>query len=90
MVLYPTIAVSDAFQSLLHFYAASLCPVPTASLGLFTVGVAGSVGVLRFGLDEGTYATANGALADVAGFVGLPLVGVAFAAPYSYMARECR
>jgi hypothetical protein len=90
MPLYPTIAISDAFQSLSHFYAASLIYQINfpAALGLASVGVAGSVGTLRFSLDEKRFETQNNALADIAGFAGLPLVGLYFMSIYLEMAKE--
>jgi len=87
-VLYPSVAVSDGLQALMHFYAASLCPGSTASLGLVSVGVAGLSGVLRFGVDEANFRDANGALADLAGFAGLPLVGLAFITPHIRLATK--
>jgi hypothetical protein len=47
-----------------------------SSVGFLTVALAGFVGVLRFGFSESMFAQANGDLADVAGFVGLPIVGL--------------
>jgi chromate transport protein ChrA len=41
--------------------------------------MAATVGVYRFGFDEG-FAGANGDLADIAAFVGLPLVGIDYMA----------
>jgi hypothetical protein len=46
--------------------------------GFFTVALAAFVGVLRFGFSESIFANANSHLADVAAFVGLPLVGLTF------------
>jgi hypothetical protein len=48
-------------------------------IGFITVAIAGAIGVLRFGFSESLFAKANGDLADLAAFVGLPLVGYSFA-----------
>jgi hypothetical protein len=79
--LYPTVAFSDAFNAAGHFYGALLCfekGERLAGCGLMTVALAAFVGVLRFGFSESMFAGANGHLADVAAFVGLPLVGLAY------------
>ena len=75
--LYPTIAISDAFNVAGHAIAAFLLKdiAPFASFGFSTVSVAGAVGVARFGFHEELFADTNGALADYAAFVGLPCVG---------------
>lgn len=54
-----------------------------ASLGLLTVVLAACVGVLRFGFSDRLFAAANSNLAALAARVGLPLVGIAFAAKAS-------
>ncbi|CAM9932991.1 unnamed protein product, partial [Ectocarpus fasciculatus] len=79
--LYPSIAVSDAFNVVGHLLAARIAADRGhvfAAAGFLTVAVAGAVGVLRFGFSETDFAAANGALADFAGFVGLPCVGLTF------------
>lgn len=48
-----------------------------SAFGFISVAAAATVGVYRFGFDEG-FASANGDLADIAAFVGLPLVGIDF------------
>ena len=76
--LYPTIAVSDAFNVAGHVFAAALAREKgntLAAIGFSTVALAGTVGVFRFGFSESLFAAANGYLADVAAFIGLPLVG---------------
>jgi hypothetical protein len=74
---YPTIAVSDVFNAAGHAYGAYLCATadPNAAIGLSFVAVAAAAGVLRFGLHGPLFTPLNAALSDVAGFVGLPLVG---------------
>ncbi len=79
--LYPTIAISDAFNALGHLIAASIAyerEYYVAAMGFLTVVVAATVGVLRFGFNELKYAQANGDLADISGFIGLPCVGISF------------
>lgn len=79
--LYPTIAVSDAFQAACHIFAAKIAydkEDAVCALGFLTVAVAGIAGVLRFGFSEAKYARANNGLADIAAFVGLPIVGLSF------------
>jgi len=79
--LYPTIAVSDAFNVVGHLYAAHIALGKSdilATVGFLTVAFAGAIGVLRFGFSESMFAGANGDMADVAGFVGLPAVGLSF------------
>ena len=78
--LYPTIAISDAFNVAAHAYAAHLASSAgnlPAMLGFLTVCAAGTVGTARFAFDE-NLADLNSDLADVAAFVGLPLVGSSF------------
>lgn len=45
-----------------------------------SVWLAAIVGVLRFGVNEHLFQQANGNLADLAGFVGYPMIGMSFAA----------
>eukprot|EP01063_Lacrimia_lanifica_P024314 TRINITY_DN32242_c0_g1_i1.p3 TRINITY_DN32242_c0_g1~~TRINITY_DN32242_c0_g1_i1.p3 ORF type:complete len:210 (+),score=86.54 TRINITY_DN32242_c0_g1_i1:55-684(+) len=81
--LYPTIAVSDAFNVAGHVYGAWLA-WPTdrlAGLGLAYVAVAAAAGVLRFGVCRGTFRPANEGWADAAAYVGLPLLGHRVLAP---------
>ena len=80
--LYPTVAISDTFNAAGNLAAAWTCYAcghRAASYGFLTVGIAATVGVLRFGFSERAFAKANGDLADAAAFVGLPLVGLDFA-----------
>jgi hypothetical protein len=74
---YPTVAISDLFNAAGHAYGAYLCrdANPTAALGLSFVAAAALAGVLRFGLHGPTFLPLNAAWAEVAGFVGLPLIG---------------
>ena len=100
--LYPTIAVSDAFNTACHgagshrlrfihivhtlasisIAAAWLSwnaePEGSAWLGFTLVAIASGVGTLRFGVSESLFSGANAKLADLAAFVGLPLVGLAY------------
>jgi hypothetical protein len=81
--LYPTVAISDAFNAFFHFLAAYIVYQREnyiAMIGFLTVAFAASVGVLRFGFNEERYALANGHLADLSAFVGLPCVGISFLA----------
>ena len=75
--LYPTVALSDVANAVGHAYGAYLCwnADRTASLGLLFVSAAAVAGVLRFGLHSRAFQPWNQALAEIAGFVGLPLVG---------------
>ena len=78
MPLYPTIAVSDAFLATCHFLGAALL-FPRSSLaavGFTLVALAGTFGVLRFGVSEKKFSPINDALADTAAMVGLPFVGL--------------
>jgi len=74
---YPTIALSDAFNAAGHALGAYYCWAadPNAAIGLTYVTAAAVAGVLRFGLHAPTFSPANGAWAEAAGFVGLPMVG---------------
>jgi hypothetical protein len=79
--LYPTVAISDAFNAALHLLAAQIAYQHhnyTGMIGFLNVALAASVGVLRFGFNEDRYALANGHLADLSAFVGLPCVGFSF------------
>ena len=79
--LYPSIAISDAVNAAGHALAAHMLwsSERLAALGFLIVALAASVGVLRFGFDERTFTQANSDLAELSAFVGLPLVGAAFA-----------
>jgi hypothetical protein len=80
--LYPTVAVSDAFNTLCHAAAAYISyvafPSQPASLGFALVVVAAAIGTLRFGFSESLFAKANEDLAQLAAYTGLPLVGLTF------------
>jgi hypothetical protein len=79
--LYPTVAISDAFNAFCHLLAAVIVYQrgnSLAMIGFLTVAFAATVGVLRFGFNEDRYALANGHLADLSAFVGLPCVGISF------------
>ena len=78
--LYPTVAVSDAFNAAAHGYAAHVAHghgETAAALGFGIVALASFVGTMRFGWSD-NFARANGDLAHLAAFLGLPLVGLAF------------
>ena len=67
--LYPSIAVSDAFNTAGHCYAAWAAIQhgrTDAALGFAVVAVAAFFGTLRFGVSETTFAGLNGRLADLA------------------------
>jgi hypothetical protein len=79
--LYPTVAISDAFNAAFHLLAAQIAYQHhnyTGMIGFLNVALAASVGVLRFGFNEDRYALANSHLADLSAFVGLPCVGFSF------------
>ena len=70
--LYPTIALSDAYNTIMH----CACRITYShnefiGLGFLLVATASFVGTLRFGFSEKAFATANGQLASAA-LVGLP------------------
>ena len=81
--LYPTVAISDAFNTVLHAAAAVVVLYkPTsgneaAAIGFALVAIASFVGTLRFGFST-AFAPANESLAGLAAFVGLPLIGSGF------------
>lgn len=79
--LYPSIAVSDFANFAGHLYAAhtvaSKSPSEPAIVGFLVVALAAFVGTLRFGFSENTFSAANGALADLATYMGLPLSALA-------------
>jgi len=83
--LYPSIALSDAFNAIGHLAAAFIVfqranTVNTfAGLGFLSVWLAALIGVLRFGVSEKLFTKANRDLANLAGFVGYPLIGLSFA-----------
>ena len=81
--LFPTVALSDAVNTFGHAWAAAVAysvggTASDAGLGFALVAVASLVGTLRFGLSERLLAKANGDLADLAAFIGLPMVGLSF------------
>jgi len=81
--LYPTVAVSDCFLALTHYYSAGLAfyssPTQPAFVGFSLVAIAATVGTARFGFSESLFAGANEDLANLAACVGLPLIGCTFA-----------
>lgn len=84
--LYPTVAVSDGFSAAAHAYAsyrAYEAGAVQAAAGFALVVAASLVGVLRFGYSEKFFAQANGDLADLAAYLGLPLVGFHFASTWA-------
>lgn len=81
--LYPSIAVSDAFNAIGNMCAAFVAFTnghEIAGLGFLSVWIAALVGVLRFGVSEKMFCKANQDLANVAGFVGFPVIGMSFVA----------
>jgi len=82
--LYPTIALSDACivvavaAAALHaLYGVS--PAQTnAAAGCCIVGLAAGFGVLRFGVNESEFGQVHNYFSQLAGFVGLPMVGFCF------------
>lgn len=81
--LYPSVAVSDAFNTITHviaaFTALTLQPDEPAWMGFGLVAFAAAIGTLRFGFSESLFAKTNEDLANLAAFLGLPLVGISFA-----------
>jgi hypothetical protein len=49
-----------------------------AGMGFMSVWLAALIGVLRFGVSEKIFSQANTDLANLAGFVGYPLIGLSF------------
>lgn len=77
--LFPSVAVSDAINAIAHAYAAWVvlpASLP-ACLGFALVAAAAAVGTARFGCSARLFRPGNEALAELAAFVGLPLVGSA-------------
>jgi len=77
--LYPTIALSDAYNTITHVLAgiATYHLNEFIGLGFFLVAAASFIGTLRFGFSEKAFGKANGELATIAAFIGLPLIGIA-------------
>lgn len=83
--LFPTVAISDCFMGVCHVIASHTAYAQgahEAAAGFALVALANFVGVLRFGYSETYFATVNGDLADLAAYVGLPLVGHHFASEW--------
>lgn len=86
-----TISLSDITLTFLssvssgHLCAAFLAFMTgheVAGLGFLSVWLAAIVGVLRFGVSEKLFQQANSDLANLAAFVGYPLIGMSFAAQH--------
>jgi hypothetical protein len=79
--LYPSVMFSDCFNTLCHLFAAHLCYREygscMAAVGFASVATAAAVGTYRFGFNE-SFDRMNGDLADLAAFVGLPMVGLEY------------
>jgi len=83
--IYPSIALSDSFNAVGHLYAGFVAADNghgIASAGFVSVWLAAIIGVLRFGVSEKLFAQANCDLADLAGFVGYPMIGMSYAHQY--------
>ena len=78
--LYPTVAFSDCFNVISGVTAAymSFTNHDIQFLGFLLVAAAAFIGVCRFGFYPKTFARLNGELADLAAFVGMPLIGLPF------------
>ena len=76
--LHPTVAASDAFMCVCCLLAASICPSRVASIGYLLVATACGFGTLRFGLAPDIFRPFNERTAQLAGRVGVPLVGLGF------------
>jgi hypothetical protein len=77
--LYTTIAVSDAYLSMMSFLSAILASTALESIGYLAVGCASAAGVGRFGFSPAKFMAMNTALADFTGRVGIPLLSIAAA-----------
>jgi hypothetical protein len=75
--LFPSVAISDFVNAAAHAYAAwlVLSTSTMAGLGFALVAIAAFIGTLRFGVSARLFRPANEGLADLAAFVGLPLIG---------------
>jgi hypothetical protein len=87
--LFLSVAISDLINAVAHGYAASVMTTVSvpAALGFGIVAIAAFIGTLRFGVSARTFRPANEGLAEMAGVVGLPLVGFAAALhvlPYNH------
>ena len=82
--LYPTVAISDAFNTACHLYAASVVAQSNvlAAYGFFLVALASGLGTVRFAFSESMFAQVNLDMAEVAAFVGLPLIGMTSLRPF--------
>jgi hypothetical protein len=91
--LYPTVAVSDAFNCMAHAAAAVLAhnsaPLSPAAIWFAMVALAAFVGTLRFGFSESLFARANGDLANLCAYLALPLVGISFAMQAELISLGC-
>lgn len=89
MTLYPSIAASDGFNTLASLFATllshkSASPPATTCFALLTV--ASFTGVIRFGFSP-SFENANSPLSDLVAFLGLPLLGRAYASHTPLSAR---
>ena len=82
--LFPSVAVSDAINTAAHVFAAwVVLPVSLyAALGFALVAIAAAFGTARFGINARLFRPGNESLAEIAAFVGLPLIGFAASARY--------
>jgi hypothetical protein len=77
--LYPSIAISDGFNTVGHVIAcmATYHLNDFIGIGFGLVAAASFVGTLRFAFSEKQFAKANAELASMAAFIGLPMIGIA-------------
>ena len=82
--LFPSVAFSDAINALAHAAAACIVlPISLyAAIGFSLVAVAAAFGTARFGFSARIFRPANESVAELAAFIGLPLVGFAVAAQF--------
>lgn len=90
--LYPTVAVSDAFNAAGCFAAAAIAhegaPALPAWIGFLIVAIAATVGMVRFGFAESLLARTNADLAGLAAILGLPIVGLSFALKWGVVSAD--
>jgi len=82
--LFPSVAFSDAINALAHAAAAWIVLPKSlyAAIGFTLVAVAAAFGAARFGFSARIFRRANESVAELAAFIGLPLVGFAVAAQF--------
>ena len=88
--LYPTIAISDFFNCIGHFFAVLISFKRQNYyffFGYFLVTVTAFIGTLRFGFNEELFGQTNSFLADLSAFIGLPSIGLYFFQLIPYISK---